>query len=106
MWSAEALLLVSSAVCALRFARKGDLGSIIKRVEYFIASIIAEKVIFFSFIPLNPPKGDGGGLIIPGLPRGHSPREALRAQRGAHPPDHLELISSRSSPNETQTKAD
>jgi hypothetical protein len=33
----------------------------------------------FILSPLNPPKGDGGGL--------HSSREALRAQRGAHPLD-------------------
>ncbi len=34
---------------------------------------------YFFSPPLNPPKGDCGGL--------HSPREALRAQRGAHPLD-------------------
>jgi len=30
-------------------------------------------------------KGDSEGLIIPSLSRDHSPREALRAQRGGYP---------------------
>ena len=33
----------------------------------------------FLFFPLNPPKRDCGGLIIPSLSRDHSPREALMA---------------------------
>ena len=49
----------------------------------WIAMIAIRKGVHYTIPPYCPPKGDCGGL--------HSPREALRAQRGAHPLDNLEF---------------